>query len=121
MKRTALLSAFILGLFWKKTTNKGAIIGALVSIPIAMYFKVAPKGWSTSAFFVDVPFMDQMGYTALLTMVVIAAISYYQNKGADDQKAIPITKTLFKTSPGFNIGSFAIMIILVALYALLWN
>ncbi|WP_445749998.1 MULTISPECIES: sodium/sugar symporter, partial [Bacteroidota] len=58
-----ILAVFLLGLFWKKTTNKAAIIGALVSIPIAMYFKVAPKGWSTSAFFVDVPFMDQMGYT----------------------------------------------------------
>jgi SSS family solute:Na+ symporter len=39
-----ILAVFMLGLFWKKTTNKGAIVGALVSIPIAMYFKVAPKG-----------------------------------------------------------------------------
>jgi hypothetical protein len=28
---------------------------------------------------------------------------------------------LFKTSPGFNIAAFAIMIILVALYSLLWK
>jgi len=116
-----ILAVFILGLFWKKTTNKGAIIGALVSIPIAMYFKVAPKGWSSNPIFVDIPWMDQMGYTAILTAIVIVIISISQNKGADDQKAIPITKTLFKTSPGFNIGSFAIMIILVALYSLLWN
>ena len=67
-----ILAVFMLGLFWKKTTNKGAIIGALVSIPIAMYFKVAPKGWSTSALFLDLPWMDQMGYTAVLTMIVIA-------------------------------------------------
>ncbi len=44
-----ILAVFLLGLFWKKTTNKAAIIGALVSIPIAMFFKVAPKGWSDSA------------------------------------------------------------------------
>ncbi|MGB5431171.1 sodium/sugar symporter, partial [Eudoraea sp.] len=61
-----ILAVFILGLFWKKTTNKAAIIGALVSIPIALYFKIAPNGWSTSSFFLDVPFLDQMGYTALL-------------------------------------------------------
>jgi SSS family solute:Na+ symporter len=116
-----ILAVFLLGLFWKKTTNKGAIIGALVSIPIAMYFKVAPKGWSTSSFFVDVPFMDQMGYTLLLTMGVIGLVSYLQHKGADDKKGIEITKELFKTSPLFNIGSFAIILVLVALYAAFWN
>ena len=115
-----ILAVFLLGLFWKKTTNQGAIVGALVSIPIAMYFKVAPKGWSTSPFFVDVPFMDQMGYTLLLTMGVIALYSYLQHKGADDDKGIPITKALFKTSPLFNIGSFAVLIILTVLYAMFW-
>ena len=116
-----ILAVFLLGLFWKKTTNKGAIVGALVSIPIAMYFKVAPKGWSTSSFFVDVPFMDQMGYTCILTMLVIIMVSLYENKGADDTKAIPISRKLFKTNPKFNIGSFAIMIILVVLYSLFWK
>jgi len=116
-----ILAIFILGLFWKKTTNKGAIIGALVSIPIAMYFKVAPKGWSTNPLFVDIPFLDQMAYTAILTMIVIAIVSWTQNKGKDDEKGIPLTKGLFKTSPEFNIGAFAVMIILVALYAAFWK
>lgn len=116
-----ILAVFLLGLFWKKTTNRAAIIGALVSIPIAMYFKVAPKGWSDSHIFVDLPWMDQMGYTAILTGIVIVVLSYLQNSGRDDQKAIPISREFFKTSPIFNIGAFAIMVILVALYSLLWN
>jgi SSS family solute:Na+ symporter len=65
--------------------------------------------------------MDQMAYTVLLTMAVIAAVSILQNKGNDDEKGIPLSKQLFKTSPTFNIGAFAIMIILVALYAMFWN
>jgi SSS family solute:Na+ symporter len=116
-----ILAVFLLGLFWKKTTNKGAIIGALVSIPIAMYFKIAPKGWSTSPLFVDVPFMDQMGYSLILTMIVIIAVSLLQHKGKDDEKGIPLTKALFKTNPVFNIGSFAVMLILVVLYSLFWK
>ncbi|WP_088322800.1 sodium/sugar symporter [Polaribacter tangerinus] len=115
-----ILAVFLLGLFWKKTTNKGAIVGALVSVPIAMYFKVAPKGWSSSSFFVDVPFMDQMGYTLLLTMVVIAIYSWLQHKGADDAKAIDIKRELFKTTPLFNIGSFAVILLLTVLYAMFW-
>lgn len=116
-----ILAVFMLGLFWKKTTNKGAIVGALASIPIAMYFKVAPKGWLESPWFVNVPFLDQMGYTAIVTMLVIVAVSLMQNKGKDDVKGIPLTQKMFKTSPVFNIGAFAVMIILVALYALFWK
>ncbi len=116
-----ILAVFILGLFWKKTTNKAAIVGALTSIPIAMYFKIAPKGWSTSSIFVDIPFMDQMGYTAILTMLVIIAVSLLQNKGEEDEKGIAISKNTFKTGPIFNIGAFAVMIVLVALYAIFWS
>jgi SSS family solute:Na+ symporter len=116
-----ILAVFLLGLFWKKTTNKGAIIGALASIPIAMYFKVAPKGWSSSPLFIDVPFMDQMGYTLLLTMLVIALVSYIQHNGADDKKGIDVNKELFKTSPLFNIGAFAVILILTVLYAMFWK
>ena len=115
-----ILAVFILGLFWKKTTNKAAIVGALVSIPIAMYFKVAPKGWSNSTFFVDVPFLDQMGYTALLTMLIIVVFSYIQHKGQNDEKGIEISKETFKTSPTFNVGAMAVMLVLVALYAYFW-
>jgi len=105
-----ILAVFMLGLFWKKTTNRAAIIGALVSIPIAVAFK-----------FTSMPFMDQMGYTAVLTMIVIVITSLIQHKGKDDEKGIVITKQLFKTSPVFNIGAFAIMLVLVALYAMFWN
>ena len=116
-----ILAVFMLGLFWKKTTNKGAIVGALASIPIALYFKVAPKGWSDAAFFVDLPFMDQMGYTALLSMGIIALVSWKDGKGQDDAKGIGLNAAMFKTSKLFNVGAFAVMLVLAFLYALLWN
>ncbi|MEQ6118027.1 sodium/sugar symporter [Reichenbachiella sp. MALMAid0571] len=115
-----ILAVFVLGLFWKKATNKGAIWGAILSIPIAMYFKIGPKGWIESAVFVDIPFLHQMGLTCLLTMLVIAVVSNIDGKGAEDEKGIPLTKGLFDTSPVFNITAFAVSIIVVALYALLW-
>ncbi|MGD1946799.1 MAG: sodium/sugar symporter [Croceivirga sp.] len=119
-----ILGVFLLGLFWKKTTNRGAIIGALVSIPIAMFFKVGPKGWAEGSalesLFPSLPWMDQMGLTCLLTMLVIAVISYLQNKGGNDKKGIHFTKETFVTSPLFNIGSFAVLIVLAVIYALFW-
>lgn len=119
-----ILAIFILGLFWKKTTNHAAIIGVLLSIPVAMFFKIAPKGWASgTAFesvFPNVPFLDQMGYTTLITMAIIMLLSWLQNKGNEDSKGFVITKNTFKTNAIFNISAFAIMIILVFLYAKFW-
>lgn len=119
-----ILAIFILGLFWKKTTNKAAICGALLSIPIAMFFKVGPKGWASGSsfegLFPSLPFLDQMGYTTLLTMGIIATISWTQNKGADDEKGFAIRKETFSTSTSFTISAFAVMIVLAFLYAFFW-
>jgi SSS family solute:Na+ symporter len=108
-----ILGVFLLGLFWKKTTNNAAIWGAMLSIPIALALKFLPIP-------VFEPWMHQMGIATLLTMVIIVIMSNIQNKGADDPKAIEITKDLFKTSPLFNIGSFVVCIILAVLYAMFW-
>ena len=119
-----ILSVFVLGLFWKKTSNKGAIYGALTSIPIALFFKVGPKGWMTGSaldgIFPSLPFLDQMGITAILSMVVIALVSIRENKENDDLKGISLDKGVFDTSALYNIGSFALMIILASLYAFFW-
>ncbi|RMG28527.1 MAG: sodium/glucose cotransporter, partial [Bacteroidetes bacterium] len=115
-----ILAVFMLGLFWKKTTNNGAIWGALLSIPIAMYFKVGPNAWSDSALFLNLPFMDQMFWTWILSMVVIVVVSLIENKGRDHEKGIPISRETFATEPVFNISAVVICVILAALYAYFW-
>ena len=119
-----ILSVFVLGLFWKKTSNKGAIYGALASIPIALFFKIGPKGWmegsSLEGIFPSLPFLDQMGLTAILSMLVITLVSIRDNKEKDDLKGINLEKGVFSTSALYNIGSYALMIILGGLYAFFW-
>ena len=119
-----ILAVFLLGLFWKKTSNKGAIYGALLSIPIALFFKIGPKGWMAETgldfLFPTLPFLDQMGLTALISMVIIAIVSLKENKDKDDAKSIKLEKGIFITSPIFNIGSFALLIVLSGLYAFFW-
>ncbi|MFC4220684.1 sodium:solute symporter family transporter, partial [Flagellimonas marina] len=119
-----ILAVFLLGLFWKKTTNRGAIIGVLASMPVAMFFKVGPKGWADGSalesLFPSLPWMDQMGLTCLITMAVIMLTSYVQTNGKDDPKGIELKKDTFRTGPLFNIGAFAIMVILTVIYALFW-
>jgi SSS family solute:Na+ symporter len=115
-----ILAVFIMGLFWKRATNNAAIWGVIMSIPIAMYFKVAPNGWSDAAFFVNIPFMNQMMFTALFSMLIILVISHLEGKGTADSKAILISPGFFKTEPTFNIGAIIIMIVCAFLYAIFW-
>ena len=119
-----ILAVFMLGLFWKKATNKGAIIGALISIPTAMFLKVGSKGWvegtAIESLFPTLPFLDQMGLTTLFTMLVIAIVSINQNKGKNDLKGIELKEGVFNTDRVFNVGSFAILLLLAAIYSIFW-
>jgi SSS family solute:Na+ symporter len=106
-----ILAVFIMGLFWKKTTTKGAIIGVLSSIAVALLLKIPAVG---------LPFMDQMFYTLIITIVIIAGVSLTTNPNDDDEKAIHLTADTFKTSAGFNLGAYAVLIITAVLYAVFW-
>ncbi len=106
-----ILALFLLGLFWKKTTNKGAVTGVLISIPIALALKFLP---------ISMPFIDQMFYTCVLTMAVIVMVSLCTCDEADDAKGIPLTSSMFKTTTDFHIGAYAIMVLLVVIYSVFW-
>jgi len=108
-----ILAVFLTGLFWKKTTNNAAIIGALASIPIALFLKFGPES-------ISMPFMHQMFLACILSILIILGISQIESKGIDNEKAIFIGKDTFKTSPAFNITAFTICIIVCALYAFFW-
>ena len=106
-----ILGVFLMGLFWKKATNKGAIVGVVLSIFVAFLLKLPA---------IDLPWMDQMMYTLLITMVIIAGVSLTVSPNDDDPKGIPLTAKIFKTDSVFNAGSYVLMLILAVLYAVFW-
>jgi len=114
-----ILGVFLMGLFYKKSTNNAAIWGVILSIPIAMFFKVAPNDWSTLPIFINIPFMHQMMATCIGTMIIIYFISYIEGN-QNDPKAIKITDKLFHTSSQFNLSAISIMMITAFLYAFFW-
>ena len=105
------LAVFIMGLFWKKTTNKAAIYGIIASIIVAFLLK-SPG--------VELPFLDQMLYTFLITVALIAGISMTTSVEVDDPKGIQLTANLFKTGSVFNISAYTILLLLVVLYSVFW-
>lgn len=114
-----ILAVFIAGLFFKRATNNAAIWGVILSIPIAMYFKVAPNGWSQSILFIELPFMHQMMLTFVGTLLIIIGVSALEGNQVND-KSIVLSKKLFSTDRYFNIGAFGVLLVTALLYALFW-
>ena len=106
-----ILAVFMMGLFWKKTTNKGAITGVLISIPVALLLKFLP---------IDMPFLDQMMYTFFITIATIAMVSLSSNPADDDAKGLVLTKEMFRTDKTLNICAYIICVILAAIYVFMW-
>ncbi len=111
------LAIFLLGLYWKKTTAAAAMAGALLTIPISTVLKFLPS-WSNGAF-PDYPFLDRMGITFLLTVLIMVVVSLAKPK-APGTHEIEVETSMFRVSRGFVIGSIIICGILAALYTVFW-
>lgn len=106
-----ILAVFLMGLFWKKANARGATIGVISSIPVAVILKILPIG---------MPFLDQMLYTCLITMAVIVMVSLTTARADDDPKAIPLRREYFITGKKFNIAAYVILTLLAVLYIVFW-
>ncbi|TVQ03034.1 MAG: sodium/glucose cotransporter [Balneolaceae bacterium] len=106
-----ILAVFLMGLFWKRSNSKGAMIGVVLSIPVALMLKFLP---------LEMPFLDQMMYTCLITMAIIVMVSLVTSDHEENPKAISIPKELFHTGYKFNIASYIVMIILLVIYLVFW-
>ncbi len=106
-----ILAVSMMGLFWKKTTTRGAIWGTVLSIPVALLLKIPA---------LELPFMDQMMYTFIITVVIAGMISLDSNESDDDPRGFSLTARLFKTDSVFNVAAYVIMLLLAVLYAVFW-
>ncbi len=111
------LAIFLLGLYWKKTTARAAMAGALLTIPISTVLKFLP-GWTNGAF-PDYPFLDRMGITFVLTVLIMVIVSLVKPK-PEGPPEIEVDPSMFKVSRGFVVASILICGILTALYTVFW-
>ena len=112
------LSIFLLGFFWKRTTAAAALTSALLTIPLSTIFKFLPS-WTNGAF-PDIPFMDRMTLVFIILMLLTVVVSLLTPKNNDPNKQIIIDTKMFRCSPSFVVGSVIIVGILAALYTVFW-
>ena len=101
---------FLLGLFWKRANEAGAITAAVASVALSWLFKLI---WSS------LPFMNRMGVVFLIALALAVVVSLVTASRADTD-TISTRDVSFATRSSFNIGAVAVCLILVALYATWW-
>ena len=101
---------FLLGLFWKRSNEAGALAAAVGSFVLSLAFKLL---WPS------LPFMDRMGVVFLATLALAVGISL-ATRATGDRDRIRTDDVVYATAPSFNAASLAVVAILVALYATYW-
>ncbi len=101
---------FLLGLFWKRANEAGAISAAVASVLLSWLFKLE---WAS------LPFMNRMGVVFLIALVLAVVVSLVM-PARRDVDTIETADVSYKTKTSFNVGALAVCLILVALYATWW-
>ncbi len=101
---------FMLGLFWKRANEAGALSAAIGSFVLSIVLKLA---WPS------LPFIDRVGLVFLLALALAVVVSLLTP--AAPQKDIINTRDVdYSTGAVFNLGAVAVSAILIALYAVFW-
>jgi SSS family solute:Na+ symporter len=123
---------FLMGLFWKRANEAGAISAAFASVILSAIFWVP---WAKFAPLLPiealrhlammlaplnaVPFMDRMGIVFLIALAlgVFVSLATRERKDVD---LITTSDVRYGTRTGFNIGALGVVLVLIALYATWW-
>ena len=101
---------FVLGLFWKRANEAGAIAAALGSFVLSIVLKMA---WP------QLPFMDRVGLVFLLALGLAVLVSLVTRATAARDR-IRTDDVSYRTDASFNVASLGVVAVLIALYAVFW-
>jgi len=112
---------FLLGLFWKRATEWGAIVAAVTSVGLSFIMKYTLPAAAFSQGMNDylTPFINRMGVVFLVSLILAVVVSLATPQ-RPDVDTIDTVGVRYKTSTGFNAGALGVILILIALYATWW-
>jgi SSS family solute:Na+ symporter len=106
-----ILSIFLLGFFWKKTTANSALVSAILSIGLSSLIAYI---WP------EFPFLNRMGVVFWICALVMIGISLVESRGKESSNAFVVNKEWFKVSPEFRYGTIAIVTVFCVIYYIFW-
>lgn len=113
-----IFTIFLLGLFWKRTTSRAALLTAVVTIPLSVMFKYLPQ--ISGGAIEPIPFLHRMTWVFGIVMILTIVVTLLDPESKNNKKGLEVDSSMFKVSQGFIIASVAIVGILAALYTVFW-
>ena len=104
-----IVAIFMLGLFWARTTATAALIAAIASAALSLYFKLA---WP------ELPFMDRVGLVFLLCVAI--GVMWSLARPQSQVGFVDPAGVSFTTTQGFNASAVLVTLILVFFYTVWW-
>ena len=104
-----IVAIFMLGLFWARTTATAALIAAIASAALSLYFKLA---WP------ELPFMDRVGLVFLLCVAI--GVMWSLARPQSQAGFVDPAGVSFSTTQGFNVSAVLVTLILVFFYTVWW-
>ena len=101
---------FLLGLFWKRANENGALAAAIGSVALSIAIKLLLPA---------MPFMNRVGWVFVLSTVLAVLVSLMTAANAT-KDTIRTDDISFRTSTTFNIGAAIVVLILIVLYSVFW-
>ncbi|MGC4231700.1 MAG: sodium/solute symporter [Niabella sp.] len=127
---------FLLGMFWKRTTGAAALVGVILGFLLAIFFNgyavdlFGKETWMYTAFtyekmekgvvhtITEIPFLINMGWSFVITVAVMVAISLAGPKV--NPKAFAIDSKMFKVDPRTMILIVITLLLITAIYVRFW-
>lgn len=123
------LAAFLLGMFWKRTTGSAAVAGILIGFVLCVFFNefavgiLGHKTWIYTAYLGsngkwEIPFLICMGLSFLFTVAIMVLMSLTGPR--INPKSFVMDKSLLKLKPQTIVLMVIIILLFTAIYAKFW-
>ena len=101
---------FLLGLFWPRANEAGALAAAIGSVVLSIAIRLGLP---------SMPFMNRVGLVFVLSLLLGVVVSLLSD-GAAGKNRIRTDDVSFRTSKAFNLGAVGVVVLLVVLYTVFW-
>jgi SSS family solute:Na+ symporter len=101
---------FLMGLFWRRATEAGALTAAIASFVLSLALKYAAP---------ELPFMNRMVVVFFAAALLAAVVSLLRPQARETNRVVTADVS-YATDTSFNVAAVGVVAILVALYATWW-
>ncbi|MCY3197827.1 sodium:solute symporter family transporter, partial [Acinetobacter baumannii] len=105
---------FMLGLFWKRASEAGALTAAIGSVVLSAVF-----WWLQETGQFIFPFMNRVAVVFVVSLIAAVIVSLLVPAKPDAMK-IKLDKISYKTSLGFNLAGVGVIAFLILVYWIWW-